>query len=74
MSSVSCASIFAMYSDFCMMTIPPLLSAGDMMMFGFLASCVRACVYLLGSVFSFGWEMVARMIPWVKPLEKSGSP
>ena len=29
------------------------------------------CIYLLGSDESFGWETEAKIIPWMKPLEKS---
>ena len=65
--------ILSTYLCLCMITTPPLLSAGEMMMFGFWVRLTNACVYLLRSDDSFGCEIAVRMIPWMKPLEKSVS-
>ena len=61
--------ILSMYLGLCMITMPPLLSVGKMMMFRFWVKLGSACIYLLGRDESFGWETEVRMIPWMKPLE-----
>ena len=59
------------YIYICMITMPPLLLAGEMMTFGFWVRLDNACVYFLGSDDSFGCEIAVKMIPWMKPLQKS---
>ena len=66
-------SILFMYLCLCMITTPPLLSTEEMITFGFWIRLDSACIYLSGRNESFCCETEARIIPWMKPLEKSVS-